>query len=109
LCAHYKILIGNESLSRRVSYGIYCCWEEIVSKATKVSYFFLNAAGLDCKVSCILKVLEFSTTGLKKNSKTSTDFFFKLIQFMPKSPMYCRIHLQLSRIYNQRPVRMPPE
>jgi hypothetical protein len=57
-----------------VSYGIYC-WEEIVSKATKVFYFFLNAAGLDCKVSCNLKVLEFSTTGLKKNSKTSTKLF----------------------------------
>ncbi len=40
--------------------------------ATKAFYFFLNA-GLDCKVSCNLKVLKFSTTtGLKKNSKTST-------------------------------------
>jgi hypothetical protein len=52
-----------------------CLMVYIVGKklsATKAFYFFLNA-GLDCKVSCNLKVLKFSTTtGLKKNSKTST-------------------------------------
>jgi hypothetical protein len=47
------------------------CGAEIVGKQSKFSIFFL-IAGLDCKVSCNLKVLKFSTTGLEKNSKTST-------------------------------------
>jgi hypothetical protein len=44
------------------------CGAEIVGKQSKFSIFFL-IAGLDCKVSCNLKVLEISTTELEKISK----------------------------------------
>jgi hypothetical protein len=66
-----------------VSYGIYC-WEEIVSN--QKFCIFSEMQGLIAKIS-----------------KTLTNFFFK--SFIPKSPKY---PLALSRIYNQRPVRMPP-
>jgi hypothetical protein len=49
-----------------VSYAI--LWGRNCQEAIKVFYFFL-IAGLYCKVSCNLKVLEISTTELEKISK----------------------------------------